>query len=79
MSTLAEIEAVAAKLSQRELRELRAFLTRQLKSKVATKAENADPLAGIRAHRERMLALTGGQPVLTGRALERFNRALRGE
>ena len=79
MSTLTEIEAAAAKLSRREQRQLHAFLTRQLKSAVRTKAEEtADPLAGIRAHHERMLAMTGGQPVLTQKEWKRLAKAICG-
>jgi len=78
MSTLAEIEAAAAKLSRREQRQLHAFLTRQLKSAAPTKVESEDPLAGIRAHRERMLALTGGQPVLTQKEWKRLAKAIGG-
>src|SRR5579862_2565887 len=77
MSTLTEIEAAAAKLPRREQRQLHAFLTKQLKPAAVTKAKAADPLAGLKAHWRRIEALTGGKPVLTRRAQERFNRALR--
>jgi hypothetical protein len=79
MSTLTEIEAAAAKLPRREQRQLHAFITKQLKLAATAKAEIEDPLAGIRAHRERMLALTGGQPMLTQKEWKRLAKALGGK